>query len=508
MENTILTMDHITKRFPGVLALDDVTLELNHGEVHALVGENGAGKSTLMNLLGGSLQPDAGIITFNGEQVAFQTPLDAYAHGIGFVHQESNLLENLSVLDNVFLAREEYRHGCLNRIGMREKIIAINQRLGYAINPDALVGSLPLAERQCVEITRALIFDPKILILDEPTAALDEGEVTKLFGIIRRLREDGVTIVYISHRLNEIFEVADRITVLKDGKLVSVLNVDQTNKEQIIAMMVGRVLEDIYPHRENMSFGQELLTVSHLTIPKRLKDVSFTVKAGEIVGLGGLEGQGQRDAARAIFGDIPFVSGSITAAGVSLKSGGIKARIRKGVAYVTHDRRGEGLIFTQSIRRNSAIASLYRRSKLGFVLNRKETRDVKENIQKMQIKATTMEQLVGNLSGGNQQKVMLSRWLLTKPKVLMIDEPTKGVDVGARMSVYQIIHELTQQGIGILMLTSDMMELIGLSDRILVFYEGQITDEIPRSDASEDRIMHAASCAKEDESDATTEPEA
>lgn len=486
-------MSGITKQFPGVKALDGVDFDLKKGEIHALVGENGAGKSTLMNMLGGNLKPDSGMIELEGKRVSISGPMESLELGIGFVHQESNLLSNLTVLENVFLAREKRRHGTLDRAAMRKEILRVNERLGYQLNPDAQVGSLHLAEQQCVEITRALLSEPRILILDEPTAALDDSEVARLFDIVRRLRGEGVAIIYISHGLDEIFQLADRITVLKDGKVVGTRATGEVTKDEVIAMMVGRVLEDIYPKRGDITFGDTLLSVENLSIPGRLSNVSFSVRAGEIVGLGGLEGQGQRDAARAIFGDVPFAQGRITANGLELKSRGIRGRIRRGVGYVTHDRRGEGLVLNESVRKNAALASLYRRSRLGFVDAAAERREVDENVERMQIKTAGMEQKVANLSGGNQQKVMLARWLMTKPRVLIIDEPTKGVDVGARMSVYQIIDQLTREGIGIIMLTSDMMELIGLSDRVLVFYEGRISRELKRVEATEERIMRAAS---------------
>ena len=287
--------------------------------------------------------------------------------------------------------------------------------------------------------------------------------------------------------------MADRITVLKDGKRVGVRNVDEVSKDDVIAMMVGRVLQDIFPARDDLKPGEDLLRVEHLSIPNRLKDVSFSVRAGEIVGLGGLEGQGQRETVRAIFGDIPFAEGKITMNGLEFKSGGIRDRIRRGLGYVTHDRRGEGLILHESLRRNAALASLYRRSRMGFVKKRAELREADETLKRMQIKTASIEDAVSHLSGGNQQKVMLARWLMTKPGVLIIDEPTKGVDVGARMSVYQIVDQLTREGIGIIMLTSDMMELIGLSDRVLVFFEGGISREFARSEVTEEKIMRAAS---------------
>ena len=500
MEQDFLQFQHITKRFPGVTALDDVSMGVRPGEIHALVGENGAGKSTLMNILGGNLQPEEGEIFLEGRAVRIASPIQSFQMGIGFVHQESNLLDNLSVYENIYLGRE--LTGVLGRTDKRRmcrEILACGQRLGYQLEPERRVAELNLAERQSVEITRALLSNPKILILDEPTAALAEDEVARLFQNVRQLKEQGVSILYISHRLDEIMELADRVTVLKDGKLVGTLDREELDKDRMVNMMVGRVLEDIYPDRSQVRLGGELLTVRDLTIPGKLDHVSFTVHAGEIVGLGGLEGQGQRTAVRAVFGDQRFSQGQIAVEGAPL-SGGIAKRIRAGVAYVTHDRRGEGLVLTQSIRKNSALASLRRlASPVGWMRESQECSEVQGHMEGFQIKAASMEELVSHLSGGNQQKVMLTRWLMTKPRVLIIDEPTKGIDIGARMSIYQIIHRLTQEGIGILMLTSDMVELIGLSDRTLVFYEGKIVQELSRAEITEEKVMKAASGMTEEE---------
>lgn len=490
-----LEMVGITKSFPGIMALNDVSLRVRKGELHGLVGENGAGKSTLMNVLGGLVKPTAGLIRIDGKDVAISSPIQASALGIGFVHQESNLLGNLTVTQNVFLAHEQENSlGCLNKKVMASEILRLGEKLGYTLKPDVHISDLNLAQQQNVEITRALMLDPGILILDEPTAALDDEEVRHLFGLIKTLNADGVSIIYISHRLDEVVKLADRVTVLKDGKLVGCLEKGEINKDLMISMMVGRVLEDIYPDRSDIKTGETLLAADDLTVDGMVQGVSFHVKAGEIIGFGGLEGQGQRAAARAVFGELPIDSGRITANGVTFPGKGISHRIRHGIGYVTNDRRGEGLVYSLSIGKNSSLAALHRlTNKLGVIRRRQERAEVRENIERMQIKATSMDQMVQYLSGGNQQKVMLSRWLMTKPRVLMIDEPTKGVDVGARMSVYGIIDQLTREGIGIVMLTSDMMELIGLSDRILVFYEGRIVQELTRGQATEELIMRSAS---------------
>jgi len=332
LQNNYLEFRHITKRFPGVTALDDVSVEVRQGEVHALVGENGAGKSTLMNILGGNLQPEEGEICLEGKVVRVTSPIEAFRMGIGFVHQESNLLDNLSVYENIFLGREYVtKLGRTDKKRMCREILACSEGLGYHLEPERRVSELNLAERQSVEITRALLGQPKILILDEPTAALDEDEVSRLFRNVRKLKEQGVSILYISHRLDEIMELADRVTVLKDGKLVGTLDREELDKDRMVKMMVGRVIEDIYPDRSNPPLGEELLKVEDLTIPGKLDHVSFTVRAGEIVGLGGLEGQGQRAVVRAIFGDQRVSQGEILVEGKPLK-GSIAKRIQSGVA--------------------------------------------------------------------------------------------------------------------------------------------------------------------------------
>ena len=495
-EIEFLQLKNITKRFPGVVALDNVSISVRKGEIFALVGENGAGKSTLMNILGGILQPDSGQIVLNGEVVVMTSPSEAYRRGVGFVHQESNLLDNLTVYENVFLGHEKVgRFGNVDVSQMCDLIERCNSETEYKLNPETLVSSLTLAERQSVEITRAILGNPKILILDEPTAALDEDEVRRLYKIIGNLKQKGVSIIYISHRLDEIMELADRVAVLKDGKYAGSLERSELNKDRMINMMVGRVINDIYPSRADISIGPELLKVDGLTIPGQVADVSFSVHAGEIVGLGGLEGQGQRLVARAIFGDVPYQQGNISIDGKSLEKGeGIKKRISEGIGYVTHDRRGEGLVFTQSIRKNCSLPVLGNLSDaVGIMDEKKERQEVQKQMNLLKVKTASMDSLVSHLSGGNQQKVMLSRWLMINPKVLIIDEPTKGIDIGSRVSIYEIIDNLTRQGIGILMLTSDMVELIGLSDRTLVFYEGRIMQELSRSEITEEKVMKAAS---------------
>lgn len=499
--NTIKTgyldMVGITKRFPGVVALNNVNFSCEQGTIHALVGENGAGKSTLMNLLGGLLTPDEGVILMDGQEVRITSPGDSFALGIGFVHQESNLLANLAVWENVFLSQEQRGSlGRLDKPSMRARILEMNRQLGYQLDPDALVGSLKLADRQLVEITRAVVFAPRILILDEPTAALSEEEVRRLFAILHALRDSGTCIIYISHRLEEVVELADRVTVLKDGLNAGELAKDSISKDAMVTMMIGRTLQSIYPSREDVKPGEALLTVENLVIPGRVEGVSLQVRSGEILGLGGLDGQGQRDFVRALFGEIPFSAGTVRMGEqvYAPNTRGIARRVSHRMGYVTHDRHGEGLILHQPIRKNMSMASFPKfRKLLGMLTTRKEAAEVTSQVERLSVKLSTIEAPIASLSGGNQQKIMLGRWLMVNPQVLIIDEPTKGVDVGARTSLYEIIDDLTRQGIAVVMLTSDMLELMGLSDRIIVFYEGRCTAELTRAQVTEEKLMRAAS---------------
>ena len=494
-KTNFLEMIHISKTFPGITALENVSFFCQKGEIHALIGENGAGKSTLMNILGGNQIPDSGTIRIAGVSVLIQNPRNAAESGISFVHQEVNLLSNLTVCENVFLSREIINRGiALNKVEMSRRIQAINERFGYALKPDQKVETLSSSERQIVEIVRALIVEPEIIILDEPTAALSETQAQHLFEILSILKENGVCIIYISHRLDEIKQIADRVTILKDGKNIGVFDAKTISKDQMISKMVGRTLDNIYPDRSDAIAEDIVLKVENLKLKKGADPVNLHLHAGEIVGIGGLNDQGQREIIQAIFGIEKFIEGGIWTMGKQMPSGNIKEHIQAGLGFLPDDRRGAGLVLHQSVRENSSLASLEKiRTAFGFIRRDKELKTVKKLSENIQIKTVSLETRVGTLSGGNQQKVMLMRWLMAEPKVLIIDEPTKGVDVGARMSIYQTLNQLTKSGVAILLLTSDMMELIGLSDRIYVFYEGKITAEYSRGNASEEEIMAAAS---------------
>ncbi len=491
----MLEMRQICKHFPGVQALIDVNFSVKQGEIHALVGENGAGKSTLMNCLGGLLHPDGGSLNISGQNVVFANPQEAYDRGVAFVHQETSLLDNLTVAENIFLGHEPRKSlGFMDRQKMIDDTQEFFSKVGITIDPSIHASKLKMSEKQMVEIARALISSPRILIMDEPTAALNEVESNMLFSLLRELKATNTAVIYISHRLDEIVELADRVTVLKDGKNAGELSGDEITKHNMITLMIGRELTDIYPEREeSFKSANTILSVENLQIKDSDKKVSFELREGEILGIGGLEGQGQRDVLRAVIGTTPVISGDVLLDGESLINSSIGQRIKKGLFYLTDDRRGDGLILPMSIENNISLSSLDAILNLMHLLDERKESDITQSfIERLDIKARSSQQTAGTLSGGNQQKVMIARALSALPRVIIFDEPTKGIDVGARMSIYQIIAELTKQGVAVIVLTSDLMELIGISDRILVFHDKGISGEISACDATEARVMQAA----------------
>ena len=479
-------LEGITKSFLGVPVLRGVDLELRAGEVHALMGENGAGKSTLLKVLAGVHRPDTGRIFFGDSEVSFSSPRDAQSAGIAIIHQELNLLPHRTVAENVFLGREPVRRGKVDRRAMVAETWRLLEWLGEeGIEPDAEVARLSVAQRQVVEIVKALSADAKVLAMDEPTAALADNEVELLYDLVRRLRARGMAILYVSHRMREVFDLSQRITVLKDGAFVVCSPTEDLTSDQLVRHMVGRPLDALYPERGSDP-GEARISLRGAG-NERVLDLTFDVRAGEIVGLAGLQGSGRSAIVRAIWGVEPFTKGAVELDGKPVKITGPRAAVRKGIGYVTEDRKGEGLALRQSVRDN---ALLVRRAALRGAAARRSA-DLASLLKSVAVVARGPHQEVRYLSGGNQQKVVLGKWLATSPRVLVVDEPTRGIDVGAKQAVYQLLRELAADGMAILMISSELPELIGMSDRILVMHEGSIAGELPAG-ASEEAVMRLA----------------
>lgn len=493
MNRPILKMENISKSFPGVKALDHVNLELYTGKVLALLGENGAGKSTLMKILSGVYTKDSGDIYFEGNKIDIHSPKYAQSLGIAIIHQELNLLPYLSIAENIFIGRE-FTKNMTGRIDWKKLYRESKkylEQLGVTIDPRTLVKNLSVGEQQMVEIAKALSLDAKIIIMDEPTDALTNKETEKLFKVIRTLKQNGKAIVYISHRLKEIFEICDDVTVMRDGKYIGSANVKNIDQEKLIEMMVGRKLEDKFP-RKILKPGKEMIRVEHLSKKGVLKDVNLSVRSGEVVGLSGLMGAGRTELAKAIFGALKIDSGDIYLEGEKVKINNPKDAVSLGIAYVSEDRKMEGLILKLSVRHNMTLSALGQFSTAGQINANKESRQVEEYIKKLAIKTPSSLQRVKNLSGGNQQKVVLSKWMMINPKVLILDEPTRGVDVGAKVEIYELINKLKESGVAIIMISSEMPEVMGISDRIVVMHEGKITGEFTHDEVSQEKIMQSA----------------
>ena len=488
----LLAMRGITKRFPGVLALNTVDFDVVSGEVHGLVGENGAGKSTLMKILAGAYTADAGEISIDGSPVHFRNPRDAIAAGINVVYQELMLAQHLSAAENIMLGSSQIRRGpVISWALMRTRAQEIMDLLGVSLDLDKPVRFLSVAQRQLVEIARAFQRQSRLLVLDEPSAVLGRDNMETLFEAIRRLRDQGIAIVYISHRLEEIFQIADRVTVLKDGALVGTHPVHELDQNRLVSMMIGRQLADIFPPGRT-AFGNEVLRVEELSKSGRYTDVSFGVRAGEIVGIAGLVGSGRTDVARAIFGADKPDSGRIFVNGTVIHLRSPQDALRRGIGLLPEDRKTQGLLLNRSVRENMTISNLREYTRAGVLMMGKEERAVTGLIKSLGIRTTGVHQLVRNLSGGNQQKVVLSRWLAAKSRLLIIDEPTRGVDVGAKLEIYRLMNELAARGDAILMISSEIPEILGMSDRILAMRNGRIVGEFQRDQATEELVMQAA----------------
>jgi ribose transport system ATP-binding protein len=485
-------MRAITKRFPGVLALDQVDFDLRKGEVHALVGENGAGKSTLMKIVSGVYQADSGEITFKGEPVAFRNPRQAQDAGIVTIYQELNLVPYLSVTENIFLGTELTRAGfALDWPEMHRQARALLAKLHLEVDPRTPVGQLGVGRQQMVEVAKALYHKADLIIMDEPTSALSIREINDLFGIVRELKSQGVSVIYISHHLEETFEVSNRITVLRDGRLITTEPTSDLTVDRLIRLMVGRDLSEQFP-KEEAQRGEEVLRVEGLNQGSFLRDISFSAYAGEVLGIAGLVGAGRTELVRAIFGADPIDSGQFSIMGqpVSIKSS--RDAVSQGIALLTEDRKAQGLFLQMNVRENITMSVLDRLTR-GLITNmRKETELSQRYIDGLAIKAASQDQQAINLSGGTQQKVVLSKWLATNPRVLIFDEPTRGIDVGAKVEIYRMMNDLAGQGVAILMVSSELPEILGMSDRIMVMAGGRVRGFLSREEATEEKIMELA----------------
>jgi ribose transport system ATP-binding protein len=495
----LLRMEKISKSFPGVRALDEVDLEVYEGEVLALVGENGAGKTTLMEILNphpaptGFYKQDSGRIFLRGEEVSPRNPSEAQALGISFIHQHFNLAPNLTVAENIFLGREPRKTSVLrivDREEMRRKTGEILNSLGVDISPDALVGGLGVAQRQIVEIAKSLSRDAGLIIMDEPTSALDRDETEKLFSIVRKMKSREISTIFITHRLEEVFEIADRVVVLRDGKRVGVLNIGDADMDTVVRMMVGRELT-MFP-KEPVEIGDAIMEVKNLSRNGVVENINFQLRRGEILGVAGMVGAGRSEMARALFGIDKKDSGKIYIDGEEVSIGSPRDALRVGLGLVPEDRQLLGLILLMAVKENITLPGLDRISRWGVINRSKECEIADYYIDRLMIQTPSIHQPVVGLSGGNQQKVVLAKWLALKPRVLILDEPTRGIDVGAKADVHALMSEIAGQGIGIVMISSEMPEILGMSDRVIVMAEGRVTGEFAREEADQEKIMNCA----------------
>ncbi|MCY1329154.1 Galactose/methyl galactoside import ATP-binding protein MglA [compost metagenome] len=489
----LLSAEGIRKEFPGVVALDDVEFKLKRGTVHALMGENGAGKSTLMKILAGIYTPDKGEVRLKGVDIRLKSPLDALENGIAMIHQELNLMPFMTVAENIWIRREPKNrfgfvdHGEMNRITAR-----LFDRLKIKIDPEIEVRHLSVANRQMVEIAKAVSYESDVLIMDEPTSALTEREVAHLFEIIRDLREQGIGIVYITHKMNELFEIADEFSVFRDGKFIGTHASSNVTRDDIIRMMVGREITQMFP-KEEVPIGDVVLSVKNLTLDGVFRDVSFDVRAGEILGIAGLVGSGRSNVAETLFGVTPASSGTISIDGKTLSINSPNTAIKHRMAFLTEDRKDTGCLLILDILENMQIAVLQDRFvKGGFVTEKQITAACEEMSRKLRVKTPNLQERIENLSGGNQQKVLIGRWLLTNPRILILDEPTRGIDVGAKAEIHRLVTELARNGVAVIMISSEMPEVLGMSDRIMVMHEGRVTGFLDRAEATQIKVMELA----------------
>ncbi len=488
-----LALRGISKRFPGVVALEAVDLVLARGKIHALMGENGAGKSTLIKIMAGVYGKDAGTIRIDGQYVTLRSPRDALAQGIKVVFQEIALIPEFTVAENIFLERHPVdRAGSIDWPRIRADAAALFARIGFPVDTKARTGDLPVSQQQMVEIARALAHEARIVVMDEPTSSLTPTEVELLFKVIRRLTGLGIAVVYVTHKLDEVFEIADEVTVLRDGRHISTRPIGEHTHDSLIQHMIGRRIENLFPRSRSHAKGAVTLAVKNLSTKAKLHDVSFEARAGEVLGFFGLMGAGRTELAKAIVGYDPISSGTIEVDGTPLKPHDTRTGVRLGIGLLTEDRKGEGLMLDLPVQQNMSLAALGSFSRGGFVDEASERTAVQSFVDRFRVRTPSLAQLIKNLSGGNQQKVLLARWLMRGLKVIVVDEPTRGIDVGAKSEIFALLDRLAGDGLAIVMMTSEMPELLGLADRIAVLAEGRMTAMFDRDQATQEAILNAA----------------
>lgn len=493
-QEIILEVENVSKSFPGVKALDSVSFDLRRGEVHALVGENGAGKSTLMKILSGVYQPDEGVIRYKGKPVSFSDVTQAHEAGIAIIYQELNLIPHLSVAANIFIGREPLtRFGTLDEKKMNADAVATLGRLNVSLDPTIKLNQLPVSKQQMVEIAKAISFDSEVLIMDEPTSALTEAEINELFRIIHTLRDHGVAIIYISHRLDELKHIVDRISIFRDGRSVSTDDYTAIGMGEIVNRMVGRKLENKFPPKQNVPTTEKMLEVCHIVRAGILHDISFDLYRGEILGIAGLMGAGRSELGRAIFGADPIDAGDVIMNGRKLALRSPSDAIEAGIAYLSENRKEEGLAVKMTLAENVTMANVLEICRRFGVLSRSQEIDVTQRyVKSLTIRTPSLTQIVNNLSGGNQQKVVVAKWLFCDSKILIFDEPTRGIDVGTRYAIYELIGVLAHEGRGVIMISSDLPEIFGLTDRVLVLHEGRLAATLTTAQTTQEEILNYA----------------
>lgn len=492
-----LELNSATKSFGAVVALTNGTIEIRSGEIHALVGENGAGKSTLVKILAGVYQPDSGHFTVDGQNVSFRSPADSKAAGISVIYQEPTLFPDLTVAENIFIGRQPRgRLGLIDRATMRAEARELFTRLGVPVDPDRVAEGLSIADQQIIEIAKAISLDARILVMDEPTAALSGVEVDRLFAVARSLRDRGTGILFISHRFDEVFDLCDRITVMRDGAFIATHDTPDINVDGLVREMVGRDIATLFP-KQDAAIGEAVLSVSNLTRAGVFTDISFDVRAGEIVALAGLVGAGRTEVARAVFGIDRYDTGTVLLSGKPIRAYSPQSAIDAGMGFVPEDRRKQGLVMDLSVARNVTLTLRRTLARFGLINAKDERRVAEEWSARLQVKTGSQDLSVATLSGGNQQKVVIAKWLATAPRLLIVDEPTRGIDVGTKAEVHRLISELAVNGIAVLMISSELPEVLGMADTILVMHEGRISARLSRDEATAEAVLHAASASPE-----------